>query len=237
MRGQHTVSDDLLSWIPTVLTPLSARERCYGRRRISSYKQIGVKFDGFKCRLCYYWCDWYNASYGTTRRIQPRSGVDIIQVIIWKWWQFQYLRGEHIYYLKLTIGLTAGYQKTTIRILGGLLSAYHLSDEDPLYLEKAIELADRIMPVFDTSSGLPLAMVNLHHRKGVDDPDNPGLVSTAEAATIQLEFRYLSFLTDNDRYWEAAEMVRILLCIYQNLVKPCTRLWESSKLQGYRHLV
>ena len=70
------------------------------------------------------------------------------------------------------------------------------------------------MPVFNTPSGLPLSMVNLHLRKGVDDPDNPGLVSTAEAATIQLEFRYLSFLTDNDRYWEAVELVRISLMYY-----------------------
>jgi len=97
--------------------------------------------------------------------------------------------------------------ETTIRILGGLLSAYHLSNEDPLYLEKAIDLAERMMPVFNTPSGLPLSMVNLHLRKGVDDPDNPGIVSTAEAATIQLEFRYLSFLSDNDRYWEAVELV------------------------------
>ena len=67
------------------------------------------------------------------------------------------------------------------------------------------------MPVFNTPSGLPLSMVNLHLRKGVDDPDNPGLVSTAEAATIQLEFRYLSLLADNDRYWEAVELVRISL--------------------------
>jgi hypothetical protein len=113
--------------------------------------------------------------------------------------------------------LTAVHHKTTIRILGGLLSTYHLSDEDPLYLEKAIELAERIIPVFNTSSGLPLSMVNLHLRKGVDDPDSPGIVSTAEAATIQLEFRYLSFLTDNDRYWEAVEWVCITLMYLSEL--------------------
>ena len=44
-------------------------------------------------------------------------------------------------------GLTVGHQKTTIRVLGGLLSAYHFSDDDPLYLDKAIEFAERIMPV------------------------------------------------------------------------------------------
>jgi mannosyl-oligosaccharide alpha-1,2-mannosidase len=94
-------------------------------------------------------------------------------------------------------------------MLGGLLSAYHLSDEDPLYLEKAIELADRMLPVFKTPTGLPSSMINLHLREGADDPDSPGIVSTAEAATLQLEFRYLSFLTDNDIYWEAAERVGI----------------------------
>lgn len=38
----------------------------------------------------------------------------------------------------------------TIRVLGGLLSAYHLSGEDQLFLDKAVDLADRLLPVFDT---------------------------------------------------------------------------------------
>ena len=49
-------------------------------------------------------------------------------------------------------------------------------------------------------------MINLQLREAVDDPNVPGLVSTAEAATIQLEFRYLSFLTDNDTYWDAGDL-------------------------------
>ncbi|CAL1694822.1 unnamed protein product [Somion occarium] len=97
--------------------------------------------------------------------------------------------------------------ETTIRVLGGLLSAYHLSGNDPLYLEKAKDLADRILPVFDTPSGLPLSMVNLAQRKGISDVDNRGFVSTAEAATLQLEFKYLSLLTDEEIYWEKAEKV------------------------------
>ncbi len=36
----------------------------------------------------------------------------------------------------------------TIRVLGGLLSAYYLS-LDPLCLDKAVDLADRIMPIFE----------------------------------------------------------------------------------------
>ena len=91
-------------------------------------------------------------------------------------------------------------------MLGGLLSAYHFS-EDSLFLEKAVELADRIMPAFDTSSGLPLSLINLGQRKGVAAPDNQGMVRTAEVATLQLEFRYLSFLTENDAYWDVVERV------------------------------
>ncbi|KAI0370015.1 glycoside hydrolase [Pilatotrama ljubarskyi] len=96
--------------------------------------------------------------------------------------------------------------ETTIRVLGGLLSAYTLT-EDKLYLEKAKDLADRILPAFDTPSGLPLSHINLAQRKGFATPDNKGLVSTAEVSTLQLEFRYLSYLTENDTYWDVVEKV------------------------------
>ncbi|KAF9535618.1 glycoside hydrolase family 47 protein [Crepidotus variabilis] len=101
--------------------------------------------------------------------------------------------------------------ETTIRVLGGLLSAYHLSEEDPIYLEKAIDLADRIMPVFETASGLPFPAVNLAERRGYHSIDFPGLSSVAEAGTLQLEFRYLSYLTENEVYWRAAENVMKVL--------------------------
>ncbi|KAJ6613317.1 glycoside hydrolase family 47 protein [Mycena sp. CBHHK59/15] len=97
--------------------------------------------------------------------------------------------------------------ETTIRVLGGLLSAYHLSGNDTIYLEKAVELADRMIPVFNTPSGLPLTNVNLALREGLIDPNWPEFVSSAEVATLQLEFRYLSVLTGNTIYWEKAESV------------------------------
>lgn len=40
----------------------------------------------------------------------------------------------------------------TIRVLGGLLAAYSMSENDPIFLEKAIDLADRLLPTFDTVS-------------------------------------------------------------------------------------
>lgn len=95
-------------------------------------------------------------------------------------------------------------------MLGGLLSAYHLSGGDSLYLKKATELADRMLPAFDTPSGLPLPVINLALREGLYTTNLPGLSSIAEVATLQLEFRYLSHLTDDDKYWRAVEKVRSL---------------------------
>ena len=94
--------------------------------------------------------------------------------------------------------------------MGGLLAAYHLSGEDPLFLEKAQELGSRMLPAFETESGLPLSLVNLALREGVPDRENNGYVSTAETSTLQLEFRYLAYLTDEDIYWERAENVSAL---------------------------
>ncbi|KAI0640197.1 glycoside hydrolase [Trametes polyzona] len=96
--------------------------------------------------------------------------------------------------------------ETTIRVLGGLLSAYTLS-KDPMYLDKAKDLADRMMPAFDTPHGLPLSYINLARREASRASDNKGLVSTAEVSTLQLEFRYLSYLTGNDTYWDVVEKV------------------------------
>ncbi|KAG8987152.1 mannosyl-oligosaccharide alpha-1,2-mannosidase [Tulasnella sp. JGI-2019a] len=104
--------------------------------------------------------------------------------------------------------------ETTIRILGGLLSAHHLHTlhyADPttrgwsVYLDKAIDLADRMLPSFDTPSGLPLSNTDLSKRMGRGDSDNNGWCSTAEVTTLQLEFKYLSHLTGNDVYWRKVE--------------------------------
>jgi hypothetical protein len=50
--------------------------------------------------------------------------------------------------------------ETTIRYLGGLLSAYALSGEHVLR-DKAEELGLKLLPAFDSSSGLPYHELNL----------------------------------------------------------------------------
>ena len=112
--------------------------------------------------------------------------------------------------------------ETTIRMLGGLLSAHYLSTTFPdmapvikgvnaisedLYLEKATDLADRLLGAYDSNSGVPYASVNLHTMQGIPSHDDGGASSTAEATSLQLEMKYLAKLTGEVNYWEKAEKV------------------------------
>lgn len=109
--------------------------------------------------------------------------------------------------------------ETTIRVVGGLLSAYHLSGgeqgENPthkgpkpiVYLENAKNLADILLTAFTASpTAIPLSDVVLRDRSAHAAPD--GLSSTSEATTIQLEFNYLSFLTGDPKY--SMESMKVL---------------------------
>ncbi|KAK1809160.1 mannosyl-oligosaccharide alpha-1,2-mannosidase, partial [Friedmanniomyces endolithicus] len=110
--------------------------------------------------------------------------------------------------------------ETTIRMLGGLLSAHYLSSSfpglyapvndglsDDMYVEKATDLADRLLGAFETQSGVPLASVNLHTMKGIPSHADAGASSTAEATSVQLEMKYLAKLTGETQYWDRAEHV------------------------------
>lgn len=96
--------------------------------------------------------------------------------------------------------------ETTIRMLGGLLSAFYLTS-DSLYRDKAIDLGNRLLGAFNSPSGIPYSSVNLHSYKGIKSHSDGGASSTAEAATLQLEFKYLANLTSQAVYWEKAEKV------------------------------
>ena len=46
-----------------------------------------------------------------------------------------------------------------IRFIGGLLSLYTLT-QDKAFLDKAEDIAKLLMPIFDTPTGIPWALVN-----------------------------------------------------------------------------
>lgn len=109
--------------------------------------------------------------------------------------------------------------ETTIRMLGGLLSAHYLSGRldhmsfrgDSVYLSKAIDLAERLLPAFESKSGIPYSSVHLGKKIGIPSHADGGSASIAEAATVQLEMKYLAYLTNNETYWRKAERVMKVL--------------------------
>ncbi|KAK6466015.1 mannosyl-oligosaccharide 1,2-alpha-mannosidase [Scheffersomyces coipomensis] len=100
--------------------------------------------------------------------------------------------------------------ETTIRMLGGLLSAFHLSNDD-VYLDKAVDLANALEGSFNTQTGIPYSSVNLESGKGIKNHVDAGASSTAEVATLQLEFKYLAHLTGESLYWKRVEKVMQVL--------------------------
>jgi len=98
----------------------------------------------------------------------------------------------------------APFFETVIRYLGGLLSAYALS-QDPILLSRADDLGAALLPAFGTPSGLPIFSVNTVNGKvsrgrGVN-------ARFAEVLTCQLEYKYLSYLTGRKVYFDAVEKI------------------------------
>jgi len=87
----------------------------------------------------------------------------------------------------------------TIRLLGGLLSSYQLTGDQRL-LSLAEDLGNRLLPVFNSPTGLPYVYVNLHTGQIRDPMTNP-----AETGTLLLEFGTLSKLTGKPVFYEKAK--------------------------------
>jgi len=96
--------------------------------------------------------------------------------------------------------------EVTIRLLGGLLSSYQLT-RDKRLLALAEDLGNRLLPVFESPTGLPYRYVNLKTGKVRDAKTNP-----AEAGTLLIEFGTLSKLTGRPIFYEKAK--RALVAIY-----------------------
>ena len=91
----------------------------------------------------------------------------------------------------------------TIRLLGGLLSSYQISGDKRL-LALADDLGTRLLPVFNSSTGMPYRFVNLKTGKTSDPVSNP-----AETGTLLIEFGTLSKLTGKPLYYEKAKQALV----------------------------
>lgn len=101
--------------------------------------------------------------------------------------------------------------EVTIRLLGGLLSSYQLSGDKRL-LALADDLGGRLLPVFNSPTGMPYMFVNLKTGKTRGAESNP-----AEIGTLLIEFGTLSKLTGNPMYYDKAK--RALVELYDRRSK------------------
>ncbi|PHU14975.1 Mannosyl-oligosaccharide 1,2-alpha-mannosidase MNS2 [Capsicum chinense] len=96
--------------------------------------------------------------------------------------------------------------ETTIRVVGGLLSAYDLSG-DKLFLDKAQDIADRLLPAWNTPTGIPYNIINLSHGNPHNHRWTAGYSILADSASEQLEFIALSQRTGDPKYQQKVEKV------------------------------
>ncbi|HEX3438582.1 MAG TPA: glycoside hydrolase family 47 protein [Pseudacidobacterium sp.] len=87
----------------------------------------------------------------------------------------------------------------TIRMLGGLLSSYQLTGDKRL-LALADDLGRRMLPIFNSPTGMPYEYVNLHTGAVRGANSNP-----AEVGSLLLEYGMLARLTGKQIYYDKAK--------------------------------
>lgn len=124
-------------------------------------------------------------------------------------------------YVSFNISSTVQVFETTIRGIGGLLSAHlyasvprlghQIPDYDGHLLALAYDLAERLLPSFETDSGIPYPRINLKHGlagakvTAQNDPNDITETCTSGAGSLVLEFGLLSRLTGDPRFEQAAK--------------------------------
>ncbi|KAF2083698.1 glycoside hydrolase family 47 protein [Saccharata proteae CBS 121410] len=107
--------------------------------------------------------------------------------------------------------------ETTIRYLGGFLSAYDLTDgQYPALLQKAKELGNMLYVAFDTPNRMPVTYWKPQDALN-DVPQEAGKrIPSADIGSLTMEFTRLSQLTGDLRFFDAAQRITDLFEAAQN---------------------
>lgn len=157
------------------------------------YKQYAWGFDALK-PLSLEGRNWYDHSLLMT----PLDGFDTM-ILMGLEEEAKEAKDLLINELSFDHDMSVQVFEVVIRMLGGLISAYEL-DGDPKFLELAEDLGRRLLPAFNSPTGMPYRYVNLVTGEISDPMNNP-----AEIGTLMLEFGTLSHLTGNPVYYRKAK--------------------------------
>jgi hypothetical protein len=138
--------------------------------------------------------NWYDVSFQMTP-------VDAFDTFILMGLKQEAADAKSLVLTKLNFNVNQEVQlfEINIRLLGGLISAYEL-DRDPVFINLAKDLGHRLLPAFETETGMPYRYVNLRTGKTRDSLSNP-----AEIGTYLLEFGKLTEYTGDSVYYLAAK--------------------------------
>lgn len=102
--------------------------------------------------------------------------------------------------------------ETTIRVVGGLLSAFELSGEsNAALLDTAVYVMNKLLVAYNTSSGIPHQTVNLKTHEHWNPDWSSGASILSEFGSVQLELRTLSYHTKDPIYdMKGAHLTKIL---------------------------
>lgn len=115
--------------------------------------------------------------------------------------------------------------ETVIRSLGGLLTAYEQT-HNKILLEMAEQIGNRLLPDFNTPSGLPRVLINLMTGLQNDHPWANGSSLLADAGSCQIEFLALSYHTGKSIYYEKSMYARRKLLRFGPI--PPTQIFYKS---------
>ncbi|MEJ7622830.1 MAG: glycoside hydrolase family 47 protein [Pyrinomonadaceae bacterium] len=142
--------------------------------------------------------DWY----GTPVLMTPVDSLDSLYLLGFKK-EADATREYIVKNLSFDKDISVQNFEIVIRILGGLLTSYQMTGDKRL-LALADDLGRRLLPVFDSPTGLPYKNVNLKTGKTSGPVSNP-----AETGTLLLEFGTLAKLTGKPVYYERAKIALV----------------------------
>nr|XP_056702914.1 mannosyl-oligosaccharide 1,2-alpha-mannosidase IC [Euleptes europaea] len=132
----------------------------------------------------------------------------------------------------LNVNGEASLFEVNIRYIGGLLAAFYLTGEE-VFKNKALELGEKLLPAFNTPTGIPRGVINLG--SGLSWSwgwASAGSSILAEFGSLHLEFLHLSELSGNAVYAEKVMNIRKVLNrvekpqgLYPNFLSPVTGNW------------
>jgi len=193
LMGCHSKSQEVDQKSVPTENPLADEIRNETLRTWQAYVEYAWGHDNLK-PLSKGYEDWYEGSLNISS-IDAYSSLHLMGFDV----EIQRIERYVIDSLSFDQDLDVKVFEVNIRVLGGLLNMYHQTQNDTL-LQKAQDFGNRLLPAFESPTGLPYFHINL--KTGQPSGET---INVAEAGSYLMEFGLLSYFTQDPKYYQAAK--------------------------------